>query len=166
MRSSSCRQCNDSSLHSQSVSTSSSVNIIYGHEHAGTYVQGTQLFIRSFELGVMFLPSLEARYRQHPNRGFSCNPQAPPAHPSAEDASTCNAVNEPPADPLAAAAAAAGEQLCLVWHMSQAISHQHTRLQHRPHEDPSWLRGTDTTAHSCCMTKLLILALPSALCQQ
>ncbi|KAL0031162.1 hypothetical protein WJX77_006853 [Trebouxia sp. C0004] len=74
--------------------------------------QGTQLFIRSFELGVMFLPSLEARYRQHPNRGFSCTPQAPPAHPSAEDASTCTIVNAPPADPLAAAAAtaAAGEQ--------------------------------------------------------
>ncbi len=70
-------------------------------------MQGTQLFIRSFELGVMFLPSLEARYRQHPNRGFSCTPQAVPAQPSTEDASTCNAVNEPPADAVAASAAAA-----------------------------------------------------------
>ena len=80
----------------------------YGHKyHAGMHVQGTQLFIRSFELGVMLLPSLEARYRQHPNRGFSCTPQAPPAQPSTEDASTCNAVNEPPADALAAVDAAA-----------------------------------------------------------
>lgn len=38
-------------------------------------MQGTQLFIRSFELGVMFLPSLEARYQQHPHKGFTCTPQ-------------------------------------------------------------------------------------------
>ncbi len=103
MRSSSCRQCHDSLLHSQSVRNSSSVNIIHDHKHAGTHVQGTQLFIRSFELGVMFLPSLEARYRQHPNRGFSCTPQAPPAQPSTEAASTCN---EAPADAVAGSAAA------------------------------------------------------------
>ncbi|KAL3157421.1 hypothetical protein ABBQ32_011893 [Trebouxia sp. C0010 RCD-2024] len=38
--------------------------------------QGTQLFIRSFELGVMFLPSLEARHQHHPHRAFTCTPQA------------------------------------------------------------------------------------------
>ena len=50
-------------------------------------VQGTQLFIRSFELGVMFLPSLEDCYRQHPHRGFSCDPQDPGSvHPNPEAA--------------------------------------------------------------------------------
>ena len=96
-------------------------NIINSYRHAGTHLQGTQLFIRSFELGVMFLPSLEARYRQHPNTGFSCTPQTPPAQPSTEDASTCN---EAPADAVAGSAAAAaaaaaaagdGEQMCIVW---------------------------------------------------
>ncbi len=38
-------------------------------------MQGTQLFIRSFELGVLFLPSLEAGYQQHPHRAFTCTPQ-------------------------------------------------------------------------------------------
>lgn len=43
--------------------------------------QGTQLFIRSFELGVLFLPSLEAQYRKHPHRDFSCTPElAKPAN--------------------------------------------------------------------------------------
>ena len=47
--------------------------------------QGTQLFIRSFELGVMFLPSLESHYRQHPHRGFTCTPrEAPPQSPSSD----------------------------------------------------------------------------------
>ncbi|KAL3159457.1 hypothetical protein ABBQ38_009882 [Trebouxia sp. C0009 RCD-2024] len=39
--------------------------------------QGTQLFIRSFELGVMFLPSLEARYQQHPHQAFTCTRAMP-----------------------------------------------------------------------------------------
>ena len=43
---------------------------------AAAAMQGTQLFIRSFELGVLFLPSLEARYRQHPHRDFSCTSEA------------------------------------------------------------------------------------------
>lgn len=33
---------------------------------------GAQLFVRSYELGVLLLPSLEAAYRSHPHRGFSC----------------------------------------------------------------------------------------------
>jgi tyrosyl-DNA phosphodiesterase-1 len=33
---------------------------------------GAQLFVRSYELGVLLLPSLEAAYRSHPQRGFSC----------------------------------------------------------------------------------------------
>lgn len=55
-------------------------------------MQGTQLFIRSFELGVMFLPSLEARYQQHPNKDFTCTPQgSPPTGPSSEPSPTLTA---------------------------------------------------------------------------
>lgn len=45
--------------------------------------QGTSLFIRSYELAVLCLPALEAHYRSHPHRAFSCTaaplpaPQAP-----------------------------------------------------------------------------------------
>ena len=36
----------------------------------------TSLFVRSYELGVLFLPSLEAAYRKHPHRHFHCTPRA------------------------------------------------------------------------------------------
>lgn len=55
-------------------------------------LQGTQLFIRSFELGVMFLPSLEACYQQHPNKDFTCTPQdSSPTGPSSEPSPTLTA---------------------------------------------------------------------------
>ena len=57
--------------------------------HKVICLQGTQLFIRSFELGVLFVPSLEAIYKQHPHRGFTCTPREPPARTSdLPDAST------------------------------------------------------------------------------
>ena len=33
--------------------------------------------VRSYELGVLFSPSLEAAYRAHRHCGFSCTPQPP-----------------------------------------------------------------------------------------
>jgi tyrosyl-DNA phosphodiesterase 1 len=35
-----------------------------------------QLFVRSYELGVLFLPSLEARFRASAQRDFSCTPSS------------------------------------------------------------------------------------------
>lgn len=70
----------------------------------GLHLQGTQLFIRSFELGVLFLPSLEARYLQHPHRGFSCTPPETPKDPTTEDAGPSTGSSDPAASPPAATA--------------------------------------------------------------
>lgn len=70
----------------------------------GLHLQGTQLFIRSFELGVLFLPSLEARYLQHPHRGFSCTPPGSPRDPTTEDVGPSTAGSDPAASPAAATA--------------------------------------------------------------
>ena len=48
--------------------------------------QGQQLFIRSYELGVLLLPSLEAQYRRHRHCGFSCTAAAAPPQTSAASA--------------------------------------------------------------------------------
>lgn len=40
---------------------------------------GQQLMIRSYELGVLCVPSLEAKHRQHPHRGFCCTGDDRPA---------------------------------------------------------------------------------------
>ncbi len=42
----------------------------------------TQLMVRSYELGVLLLPSLERAYRASRHRGFSCTSAAPAAGPA------------------------------------------------------------------------------------
>ena len=42
----------------------------------------TQLMIRSYELGVLLLPGLEAAYLASRHRGFSCTPGVPAAAPA------------------------------------------------------------------------------------
>eukprot|EP00892_Ulva_mutabilis_P008980 jgi/Ulvmu1/6454/UM003_0084.1 len=76
----------------------------------------TSLFIRSYELGVLCLPELEAAYRGHPHRGFSCTAAAAAARerpllrcPRSAMPRRCAgtvAAAEPPARSTAAAAAA------------------------------------------------------------
>jgi tyrosyl-DNA phosphodiesterase-1 len=41
------------------------------------------LQVRSYELGVLLLPSLEEAYRRHPHRGFSCTAGPAAAQPRA-----------------------------------------------------------------------------------
>lgn len=43
---------------------------------------GTQLMVRSYELGVLLLPSLEAAYRSSRWRAFSCTPTGRTSHPA------------------------------------------------------------------------------------
>lgn len=63
---------------------------------------GTQIQVRSYEMGVLFLPSLEAAYRRHRHRAFSCLPSHGPGHlprhfrfglPTPRDAETSPTVN-------------------------------------------------------------------------
>ena len=76
-------------------------------------MQGTQLFIRSFELGVMFLPSLEACYQQHPHKAFTCTPQGfTQKGPSSEPSLTPLA----PQDPFSGGPTTAPEPQGLVTH--------------------------------------------------
>lgn len=84
----------------------SCTNIIAKAEKLRVATQGTQLFIRSFELGVLFLPSLEAAYRQHPNRLFTCTP-----------------------NPDQARAAAGSDAAALDVHQSAAMSGELTQLR-------------------------------------
>lgn len=66
--------------------------------------QQSSLFIRSYELGVLCLPALEAQYRQHPHRGFSCT--APEAAGGVQPLLRCPRRALPPRCRGAAAAAA------------------------------------------------------------
>eukprot|EP00798_Chlamydomonas_sp_ICE-L_P020433 gene20433-27221_t len=56
--------------------------------------KNTQLMVRSYELGVLVLPSLEEQYRRHEHYGFSCTPgrpyamQAEPKNPTDVQAGT------------------------------------------------------------------------------
>lgn len=54
---------------------------VHAHRRRGfndvVWVAGGILMVRSYELGVLFLPSLESAYRGHRHCGFSCTDKAP-----------------------------------------------------------------------------------------
>lgn len=72
---------------------------------------GTQLMVRSYELGVLLLPSLEAAYRSSRWRAFSCTPTGRTSHPAPPQPQP----QPPPPQPQVAMAAA--QRLLLgLWH--------------------------------------------------